>query len=192
MVVVAAVIAGGVGAAGGWWARTAAQGTPAAGCVAGTPAEHAALVQRYFDEVYNAQNLAVVDELLTDDFGRSNPALPHDNLPGNDDDVRRVAEWLESFPDLRITVDDIVAVDDRVAVRLTWTGTQQGALAQWGIPATGRRASWQGVVIYRTECGQLRENWVALDYLTLFRQLGVITDDELASVGDPSVATPAP
>ncbi len=41
-------------------------------------------------------------------------------------------------------------------------------------------------------CGQLTENWIVQDNLTMLRQLGIITDDELADVGTPTVATPVP
>ena len=165
-------------------------GTPATGCPTTTPEQNKELVRRYFDEAYNGRDLTVIDELLADDFGRDNPARPHDNLPGNDDDVERVREWLVDFPDLRITIDDIVAEGDWVAVRLTWAGTQQDAFDTWNAPATGRPAEWTMFVFYRVECGQLQENWVAPDFLTQLRQLGIVTDDELADAGTPTVAAP--
>lgn len=173
--------------------RTAAQGSPAATpCPTTTAEENKELVQRYFAEAYNGRNLDVIDDLLADNFGRFNPARPHDNVPGNDDDVARVRDWLTDFPDLTITVDDIVAEGDRVAVRMTWAGTQQDNLANWNAPATNRRAEWSAQIFYRIECGQLRENWVAMDFLTQLRQLGVISDEELADAGTPTVATPVP
>ena len=173
-------------------ASLAREGTPAANCPMTTPEENKALVVRYFDEVYNGRDLDLVDELLSDDFGRYNPARPHENIPGNDDDVERVRGWLADFPDLAITIDDVIAEGDRVAIRTTWSGTQQDALDTWGAPATGRPAEWTTMVFYRIECGQLRENWVAVDFLTQLRQLGIITDDELATASEPTVATPAP
>ena len=181
------------GAMGGAWGTTAgAQATPTTACQDSTPEQNAELVRRYFEEVYNNRRLDLVDELLADDFGRSNAANPHENEPGNDDDVRRVQAWLDAFPDLHITIDDLFAAGDRVAVRSTWTGTQRGPLAQFGAPATGRRAEWGATIVYRVECGQLKENWVTMDFLTLLRQLGTIVDDELADADPPTVATPAP
>ncbi|HEU0115616.1 MAG TPA: ester cyclase, partial [Thermomicrobiales bacterium] len=69
--------------------------------------------------------------------------------------------------------------------------TQQGGFADWGAPPTGRPAEWSLIVIWRVACGKLAENWVEADRLTELRQLGIITDDELTTVGAPSVATPA-
>ena len=181
------------GAVGGAWGTSAgAQATPTTACQDSTPDQNAELVRRYFEEVYNDRHLDRVDELLADDFGRSNAANPHENEPGNDDDVRRVQAWLDAFPDLHITVDDLFADGDRVAVRSTWTGTQRGPLPQYGAPATDRRAEWGATIVYRVECGELQENWVTMDFLTLFRQLGIVVDDELADADPPTVATPAP
>ena len=42
------------------------------------------------------------------------------------------------------------------------------------------------------KCGQIVENWIVQDNLTMLRQLGIITDDELTTVGTPTVATPEP
>jgi hypothetical protein len=50
----------------------------------------------------------------------------------------------------------------------------------------------ESITIYRVACGQIAENWIVQDNLTMLRQLGVITDDELATVGTPTVATPVP
>jgi len=81
---------------------------------------------------------------------------------------------------------------DTVITKQVWTGTQEGAFPEWGAPATGRRMSRESIVIWRVECGQIMENWIVQDNLTMLRQLGIITDEELATVGTPTVATPAP
>jgi steroid delta-isomerase-like uncharacterized protein len=185
------MLIGGVGVGAARTVATRAQeSTPTADCPTTTTEENKALVVRYFEEVYNQRNLDLVDELLSDDFGRYNPARPHENIPGNDDDVERVRTWLTDFPDLKLTVDDIIAEGDRVAVRMTWAGTQQDPLDNWGSPATNRPTVWTATIFYRIECGQLRENWVTMDFLTQLRQLGIITDDELTTAGEPTVATP--
>lgn len=79
-----------------------------------------------------------------------------------------------------------------MVVRLSWTGTQQAPLEVWGAPATGHRASYELVAIYRVRCGQLVEQWDVADYLGLLRQVGIVADDELEAVGTTTVATPAP
>jgi len=75
---------------------------------------------------------------------------------------------------------------------MTWSGTQQGPLKDLGVPATGRPTQWQAIVILRMQCGQIAEQWIASDDLTMLEQLGSITADELKTAGPPDVATPAP
>jgi steroid delta-isomerase-like uncharacterized protein len=165
--------------------------TPTA-CAATTPEQNIDLVRRYIEMVYVKHDPQAAAQFLADDFNRSNPARAHQNEPGTADDVARVQRSLSEFPDLSGTIDDIFASGDRVVVRLTVGGTQQGAFADLGAPATGRPAQWSMIVIWRIACGKLAENWVVADRLTELRHLGIVTDDELSTVGTPTVATPAP
>ena len=48
------------------------------------------------------------------------------------------------------------------------------------------------MVMYRVECGKLAEQWVVADYLSMMRQTGILTDDELATLGSTADATPHP
>jgi steroid delta-isomerase-like uncharacterized protein len=74
-----------------------------------------------------------------------------------------------AFPDLEIQVDDLVAVDDKVAVRLTLRGTHQGEFQ--GIPATGRTISYVSHEFYRVANGLFAEEWICSDMASLFSQL---------------------
>ena len=74
-----------------------------------------------------------------------------------------------AFPDLEIHVDDLVAADNKVAVRLTLRGTHQGEFQ--GIPATGRTISYVSHEFYRVENGLFAEEWICSDTASLFSQL---------------------
>jgi steroid delta-isomerase-like uncharacterized protein len=74
-----------------------------------------------------------------------------------------------AFPDLEIRIDDLVAADDKVAVRLTLRGTHQGEFQ--GIPATGRTISYVSHEFYRVANGQFAEEWICSDMASLFSQL---------------------
>ena len=166
--------------------------TPAADCPATTPEENKALVRRYF-EAHNERNPAAVAELLSDDFVRNNVAFPQQDQPsGAADDVARVEEWLATFPDLQISIEELIAEGDIVMTYVVWRGTQDGPIPQWGAPATGRPMAREAAGLWRVECGQLAEVSVVVDNLTMLRQLGIITDEELATAGTPTVATPEP
>jgi steroid delta-isomerase-like uncharacterized protein len=74
-----------------------------------------------------------------------------------------------AFPDLKIRVDDLVAAGDKVALRLTLSGTHEGEFQ--GIPATGRTISYVSHEFYRVADGVFAEEWICSDTATLFRQL---------------------
>ena len=98
-------------------------------------AENAALIQRFYDEGWNANNLDVYDELVTEDFV-DHQALPGLE-PGREGFKMLNVMFRSAFPDVWVTVDQIVAEDDKVACRWTSTGTHEGDL--FGIPPTGQR-----------------------------------------------------
>jgi len=74
-----------------------------------------------------------------------------------------------AFPDLKIHVDDLVAAGDKVALRLTLSGTHEGEFQV--IPATGRTISYVSHEFYRVADGVFAEEWICSDTATLFRQL---------------------
>jgi steroid delta-isomerase-like uncharacterized protein len=74
-----------------------------------------------------------------------------------------------AFPDLKIHVDDLVAAGDKVALRLTLSGTHQGEFQ--GIPATGRTISYVSHEFYRLADGVVAEEWICSDMASLFSQL---------------------
>ena len=187
----------GAGASGGGRLRPlgAQDASPVASpvdCPATTPEQNEELVRGYFEVAYNGREPSRVGEFLADDFVRRNINRPHDNQPGTADDAARVEENLKDFPDLHIAVEDVLAEGDRVTVRLVWSGTHSDPIEAWGAPATNRRVSYELMGLYRVVCGRLAEQWLVVDYLTMLRQTGLVTDDELATVGEPSVATPVP
>jgi steroid delta-isomerase-like uncharacterized protein len=173
----------------------ARQASPTAGtpCPATSEEENATLVRRYLEEAYNERNPALAHELLADHFVRHNVAAPHlDQAHGNADDVARVEAWLTAFPDLHITIEKLIATEDTVVAWLIWRGTHDGPLPHWDAPVTGQAMEREAIVIYGVACGQIAENWIVQDNLTMLRQLGIITDEELADAGTPTVATPVP
>jgi steroid delta-isomerase-like uncharacterized protein len=74
-----------------------------------------------------------------------------------------------AFPDLEAHVDDVVAAEDRVAVRVSFRGTHAGEFQ--GIPATGRTIHYVSHEFYRVDDGLIVEEWICSDMASLFRQL---------------------
>jgi steroid delta-isomerase-like uncharacterized protein len=68
-----------------------------------------------------------------------------------------VRSYRTAFPDVQLTVDDLIAQDDRVVARWTSRGTHQGEFA--GIPPSGRRIEVMGISIFLVQNGQVQEEW---------------------------------
>jgi predicted ester cyclase len=80
--------------------------------------------------------------------------------------------WHTAFPDVRLSIEHLVATPDEVAVQFVVEGTDTGG---WqGRPATGRRFQVWGVQIEKFSKDRVTEEWVGADYLGLFEQLGVV------------------
>ena len=74
-----------------------------------------------------------------------------------------------AFPDLRLTVEEMVAEGDRVSVRFTARGTHQGEF--WGAPPTGSRVAWEVISIVRLAGGKIAERWSQSGVAGLRQQL---------------------
>jgi len=86
--------------------------------------------------------------------------------------VESTIEFLGALPDFNCTVEDIITEGDKVVIRMTMGGTQQGTYR--GIPATGKKIEISGVGIGRFAGGKMVEGWRYTDRLVLMQQLGVI------------------
>lgn len=129
------------------------------------------LVRRFFEEGFNGRNLDLIDELIASEYVNHNMPAP---APGPDGFKRVITGFISAFPDMRITIEDVVSEGDRVATRGTWTGTHDGEFN--GIPATGRSVAISYCDIWRIENGRFVENWVQMDMVGLMGQLGVLPE----------------
>jgi steroid delta-isomerase-like uncharacterized protein len=190
VVAIALTVITGISASLGGRPTGAQEATPTA-CPVTTPAQNAALVRDYWEQVYNGHDPQHVAAFLADDFVRHDPGLSDEYQSGLADDTARTMAQLAEFPDLHVSIDDLLTDGDTVVARLTWRGTQLAPLAPWGAPATGRSAEFAAVSIVRVECGRFVEEWALFDDLTMMRQLGIISDEELTTAGSPASASPA-
>jgi predicted ester cyclase len=77
--------------------------------------------------------------------------------------------FASSFPDTQHSIEDMLAENDRVVLRVTSRGTHRGEFQ--GIAPTDRRVEFTGIVIYRIAGHKIAESWGELDFLRLMRQL---------------------
>jgi steroid delta-isomerase-like uncharacterized protein len=152
----------------------AQEATPAADCAADTAASET-LVQRWYEEVWTAGTVGVLDELVVDDHHHHWAVGP--DTTGQEPLKERIAAWRDAFPDLEVTMDEVIAREDLVAVRWTARGTNGGTFQ--GHEPTGKVAEWAGINVFRVECGQIVEAWSEMDALGLYQQLGVMDAESM-------------
>jgi steroid delta-isomerase-like uncharacterized protein len=128
------------------------------------------VIRRLVEEVYNKGNLDVVDELVAPDIF-NHPAVPeHQHGIAS---FKHVMEWVRNFSsDVHYDVDDIIAEGDKVAVRMTQSGTHTGTVR--GIPPTGKSFSVDCVHWFWLANGKVAEMWAVRDDLSRLEQLGLI------------------
>lgn len=133
-----------------------------------TTENNKALVRRLVEEVFNRRNLSVVDELVSPDF------VEHEVIPGipsgREGTRQMFAMVLAAFPDFKGTIDDLIAEGDKVVLRWTWTGTQQGEFL--GLPPSGKRMSIGVIDIIQFSNGKAVAHWGQSDMMGLMQQLG--------------------
>src|SRR5215207_1594217 len=132
--------------------------------------DNKAIIRAYVEMVWYRKQLDRAEEVVASDFIDHAP-LPG-QAPGLEGAKRKWAMYLTAIPDLRVTIEDLVAEGDKVAVRRSYEGTHQGELL--GIPATGKQLQVGSISIFRLVDGKIAENWEQLDRLALLQQLGVI------------------
>lgn len=132
---------------------------------------HKEAARRLFEELWNNRLLGLADELLTPDSRNYDPNTP-DFGAGPEAYKKLVSMYTKAFPDLRLTVDDMIAEGDKVVLRWTCSGTHKGELR--GIPPTGKKIVITGTSICRFSNEKVAEQWVAWDALGMMQQLGVI------------------
>lgn len=124
-----------------------------------------ALIRAHYDSTANAYKPSVIDRQVAADF--VDHASP--DLRGPEGVKAQARALRAAFPDLSMTIEDLVAEGDMVAVRGTWRGTHQGNFR--GLPPIGRRIELCCVGFWRVAGGQIRESWTLIDFPTLMRQL---------------------
>ena len=114
-------------------------------------AENKAAMRRVMDDVINGKNLDLAEELYAED---------HELHPdvgvgrGGEGMKAAFADLHAQFPDVRVTIESMVAEDDMVAVRLTYQGTNA---------ATGEATTWPEMVFTRYSAGKAAESWEVID-----------------------------
>jgi steroid delta-isomerase-like uncharacterized protein len=134
-----------------------------------------AVIRRWI-EAYNARDLEAEADVLAPGFVAHVPAAPGP-LEGLEAWRRFSGPFAEAFPDLRLTVEDVVSEGEKVAARVAFRGTHRGGEFQ-GIAPTGKEVAFSSMEFNRVVGGKVEEHWVELDLLGLMQQLGAVPSPE--------------
>jgi predicted SnoaL-like aldol condensation-catalyzing enzyme len=119
-----------------------------------THSEARQFVRNHFEEFVNRKNLDIGNVNFAKDFLDHGSDVPPGTLPGPAGAIAYVGGALKKFPDLHVTIEDMIAEDDRVVVRNRWTATD---------PQSGKAFEFCGIVIWRISARQLVERWAYLE-----------------------------
>jgi steroid delta-isomerase-like uncharacterized protein len=128
-----------------------------------------ALVRRVYEEGLNKGDFALLDQLIDEHL------VDHSLFgggTGTETFKQRFSAVRAAFPDANLTIEDGIAVGDKVASRWTLRGTHTGPFASFA--PTGRHVVITGMNICRIQGGKLVEHWANFDHLGLLQQLGVL------------------
>ena len=137
------------------------------------------IVRQLFEEGFNRDRLALVDELIAEEYvdaaGERGPGA-----------FKQVITRLRSaFPDIHYTIEDILAEDDRVALRWHWSGTHSGPFR--GIAPTERAIVNSGSAIFKLREGRVIAAALDTDRLGFLQSIGVVAPTE--QLFSPSVSS---
>jgi predicted ester cyclase len=116
--------------------------------------EMKAFIQSHFEEFVNRKNLDIADVNFAAEFVDHGADVPPGTPAGPAGAKQYVGNALKKFPDMHVTIEDMVAEGDKVVVRNVWRATD---------PESGRRLAFGGIVIWRIARGKIAERWAYLE-----------------------------
>ena len=127
-------------------------------------------VVRRFGEAVNNNNYDALNDLVTANFVRHSQATPEVKVRSLEEFKQFGKMYSKSFPDMKGTIEMMIAEGDFVAIYATFTGTQTGPMGPF--PATGKTMESKTMAIFRLENGKITVLWIEWDNLAMLSQLG--------------------
>ena len=131
-----------------------------------------ALMKKFYSEVINMGKVDMMDQLCAADF------VDHEKTPGFEPNLQGVKKMFKSFrasfPDLKFTVDMMLAKGDKVVSYITMSGTQKGPFMD--MPASDKKFSVKAIDIIRFKDGKAVEHWGVTDSMAMMQQLGAFPE----------------
>jgi len=108
-------------------------------------------VRDHFEEFVNRRNAAIIRKNMTPDFHDHDG--PGGKPAGVEIDEQMMRNMYQAMPDLRLTIEDMIAEGDKVVCRNVW---------RWTDPASGKKMQFHGFVLWRFENDKIAERWASV------------------------------
>jgi predicted SnoaL-like aldol condensation-catalyzing enzyme len=118
------------------------------------PAEMKEFIRNHFEEFVNRKNLRIGEANFAPGFADHGADVPQGLPPGRAGAIAYVGAAFKKVPDLRVSIQDLIAEDDKIVVRNHWTGTNA---------ASNQRIEFSGIVIWKIANRQIVERWAYLE-----------------------------
>jgi steroid delta-isomerase-like uncharacterized protein len=125
------------------------------------------IVKRFYEEVLNRGDLDTMISLVKDDFIENSPVAGQ--APGLEGLVQRINALRSAFPDLRFTLEEILADGEKVVARWNFSGTHTGKFMDF--EPTEARLNVAGIDFFRMSEGRIKERWQFVDSVPLLGKL---------------------
>ena len=135
--------------------------------------DNAVLVAKFLDELWNQQNLAIIDQLTVEDYVLH---VPQGDLLGRETLKEVAKEYFERFSRIRVSIVDQTSQDSQVVTRIPWDTAlelRDQSLKQ----QIERKIPARGVSIDRIDNGRIAESWNMLDTLYWLYNIQVLSRD---------------
>ena len=138
--------------------------------------ENKSIARRWNEEIWNKGNLASIDDLFTEDFVFNYP--PSGAAPDREGYKQFITTNFDTWADIHCNIDDMIAEEDKVAVRWTWRGTHKGEFVLMETAPTGKQVTMTGISVIHIVDGKIVEEWTEQDMLGMMQQLGIFTQSD--------------
>jgi len=130
-------------------------------------------IARQTFEAFEKNDITMIDNLYDQD--RLKVHFPGTPGPMNFSDYKKMnSEYINAFPDVKISVDFQIAEGEYVCTHVTFDGTHKGGFQ--GIQASNKKVKLTSVSIDRIVNGKIIEEWNEFDQLSLMKQIGAVPE----------------
>jgi len=132
-------------------------------------ASHKQAITTLFEKCFNQGQIELLPDLIGSDYHGPNGQI------GPSAFASTIASIRATLPDLRYTLEEMVAEGDRVAVRWQLEGTQVGEFR--GFPASHRHIKTSGMAIFQFKNNRVEGARVLMDQLGFLQQIGALPSE---------------